>query len=227
MPVTYSANDASVADVDGDGEYEMILKWEPSNAHDNSQAGFTSSVFIDCYRLDGTRLWRINLGRNIRAGAHFTQFLAYDFDGDGRAEVMMKTADGTIDGTGRTIGDPKADWRNQEVGTARYGRVMSGPEYLTVFNGLTGAAMKTVDYVPDTSIPKPSSRSSALPSRRANRKPMTSAESIGSTKPPTKNNSASEPTWNTHETDSTEASSQARSASEQKSPPTPFSPAST
>lgn len=127
----------------------MILKWEPSNAHDNSQAGFTSSVFIDCYRLDGTRLWRINLGRNIRAGAHFTQFLAYDFDGDGRAEVMMKTADGTIDGTGRTIGDPEADWRNQEVGTARYGRVMSGPEYLTVFNGLTGAAMKTVDYVPD------------------------------------------------------------------------------
>lgn len=149
VPVTYSANDASVADVDGDGEYEMILKWEPSNAHDNSQAGFTSPVFIDCYRLDGTRLWRINLGRNIRAGAHFTQFLAYDFDGDGRAEVMMKTADGTIDGTGRTIGDPEADWRNQEVGTARYGRVMSGPEYLTVFNGLTGAAMKTVDYVPD------------------------------------------------------------------------------
>mgnify|MGYP002261955874 CR=1 FL=1 len=149
VPVTYSANDASVADVDGDGEYEMILKWEPSNAHDNSQAGFTSPVFIDCYRLDGTRLWRINLGRNIRAGAHFTQFLAYDFDGDGRAEVMMKTADGTIDGIGRAIGDPEADWRNQEVGTAQYGRVMSGPEYLTVFNGLTGAAMKTVDYVPD------------------------------------------------------------------------------
>ena len=149
VPVTYSANDATVADVDGDGEYEIILKWEPSNAHDNSQAGMTSPVYVDGYRLDGTRLWRINLGRNIRAGAHYTQILAYDFDGDGRAEVMMKTADGTVDGTGRTIGDATADWRNREVGTQRYGRVMEGPEYLTVFDGRTGAALKTVGYVPD------------------------------------------------------------------------------
>ena len=149
VPVTYHANDATVADVDGDGEYEIILKWEPSNAHDNSQAGQTSAVYVDCYRLDGTRLWRIDLGRNIRAGAHYTQMMAYDFDGDGRAEVMMKTADGTIDGTGRTLGDASADWRNTEAGTQRYGRVMDGPEYLTVFDGRTGAALKTVDYVPD------------------------------------------------------------------------------
>lgn len=148
-PVTYSANDATVADVDGDGEYEIILKWDPSNARDNAQAGRTSPVCVDCYRLDGTRLWRIDLGRNIRAGAHYTQVMAYDFDGDGRAEVMMKTADGTVDGTGRTIGDATADWRNTELGTQRYGRVMDGPEYLTVFDGLTGAALKTVDYVPD------------------------------------------------------------------------------
>ena len=149
VPVTYHANDATVADVDGDGEYEIILKWDPSNAHDNSQAGLTSAVYVDCYRLDGTRLWRIDLGRNIRAGAHYTQMMAYDFDGDGRAEVMMKTADGTVDGTGRTLGDASADWRNTEAGTQRYGRVMDGPEYLTVFDGRTGAALKTVDYVPD------------------------------------------------------------------------------
>ncbi len=148
-PVTYSANDATVADVDGDGEYEIILKWDPSNARDNAQAGRTSPVCVDCYRLDGTRLWRIDLGRNIRAGAHYTQIMAFDFDGDGRAEVMMKTADGTVDGTGRTIGDATTDWRNTELGTQRYGRVMDGPEYLTVFDGLTGAALKTVDYVPD------------------------------------------------------------------------------
>lgn len=149
VSVTYQANDATVADVDGDGEYEIILKWDPANARDNSQAGMTSAVYVDCYRLDGTRLWRIDLGRNIRAGAHYTQIMAYDFDGDGRAEVMMKTADGTVDGTGRTVGDTSADWRNTEVGTQRYGRVMDGPEYLTVFDGLTGAALKTVGYVPD------------------------------------------------------------------------------
>lgn len=149
VPVTYQANDATVADVDGDGEYEIIVKWDPANARDNSQAGMTSAVYVDCYRLDGTRLWRIDLGRNIRAGAHYTQIMAYDFDGNGRAEVMMKTADGTVDGTGHAVGDAAADWRNSEVGTQCYGRVMDGPEYLTVFDGRTGAALKTVDYVPD------------------------------------------------------------------------------
>ena len=149
IPVTYSANDATVADVDGDGEYEIILKWDPRNAHDNSHVGMTSNVYFDCYKLDGSRLWRIDMGPNIRAGAHYTQFIAYDFDGDGKAELMMKTADGTVDGTGKVIGDSNKNWVNTEVGTSKYGRIMQGPEYLTVFNGLTGAAMKTVDYIPD------------------------------------------------------------------------------
>ena len=145
---TYSANDCSVADVDGDGEYEIILKWEPSNAADNSHTRYTGNVFFDCLKLDGTRLWRIDMGRNIRAGAHYTQFIAYDLDGDGRAELMMKTADGTIDGKGKAIGDPTKDWRCHQQGKC-LGRIMDGPEYLTVFNGLTGEAMKTVDYIPD------------------------------------------------------------------------------
>ncbi len=138
----YSANDASVGDVDGDGEYEIILKWDPTNSHDNAHDGFTGPVFLDCYKLDGTKLWRINLGDNIRAGAHYTQFMVYDLDGDGCAEVVCKTADGTIDGSNRLIGDHKADWRNMK------GRVIAGPEYLTVFNGKTGEAMSTVDYQP-------------------------------------------------------------------------------
>lgn len=139
----YSANDASLGDVDGDGEYEIILKWDPSNAHDNAHNGFTGPVIFDCYKLDGTKLWRIDLGRNIRAGAHYTQFMVYDLDGDGKSEIVMKTGDGSIDGTGRVIGDPKADWRNIQ------GRIVSGPEYLTVFNGETGAAMSTIDYIPE------------------------------------------------------------------------------
>ncbi|GIP14966.1 rhamnogalacturonan endolyase YesW [Paenibacillus montaniterrae] len=139
---TYSPNDASVGDLDGDGKYEIVLKWDPSNAKDNAHDGYTGPVIIDAYRLDGTRLWRINLGRNIRAGAHYTQFLVYDFDGDGKAEVVMKTADGTVDGTGVVIGNANADYRNSQ------GRILSGPEFLTVFDGLSGRALSTINYEP-------------------------------------------------------------------------------
>jgi hypothetical protein len=151
---TYNANDASVGDLDGDGDYEIVLKWDPSNSQDNANEGLTGNVILDAYDFDGqgnsTRLWRIDLGRNIRAGAHYTQFLVYDFDGDGRAEVVMKTADGTVDGQGTVIGDPSADYRDGYTGTGdtRWGRVLAGPEFLTVFNGLTGAAMTTVPFSP-------------------------------------------------------------------------------
>lgn len=143
---TYSANDTSVGDVDGDGTYELIVKWDPSNAKDNSQAGYTGNVYVDAYKLDGTRLWRIDLGPNIRAGAHYTQFQVYDLDGDGKAEVTFKTANGTIDGTGMAIGDATADHRNSS------GYVLEGPEYLTVFNGLTGKAIATTNYDPPRGV---------------------------------------------------------------------------
>ncbi|HQU82023.1 MAG TPA: carboxypeptidase regulatory-like domain-containing protein [Pyrinomonadaceae bacterium] len=143
---SYNANDASVGDLDGDGEYEILLKWDPSNSQDNSLSGYTGNVYIDAYKLDGTRLWRIDLGRNIRAGAHYTQFMVYDLDGDGKAEIACKTAPGTVDGQGQNVilagDDPNADYRNTS------GYILSGPEYLTVFNGLTGAAMATVNYNP-------------------------------------------------------------------------------
>ncbi|MDR7277376.1 rhamnogalacturonan lyase [Catenuloplanes atrovinosus] len=92
---TYSANDLSVGDVDGDGQYEYVVKWDPSNSKDVSQVGYTGNVYVDTYELDGTLLHRIDLGVNVRAGAHYTQFPVYDFDGDGRAEMMIKTAPGT------------------------------------------------------------------------------------------------------------------------------------
>jgi rhamnogalacturonan endolyase len=131
-----------VADLDGDGEYEIILKQEPNNAKDNAQDGVTDKVLIDAYKLNGTRLWRIDLGRNIRAGAHYTQFMVYDLDGDGRAEVALKTADGTVDGQGKVIGDASANHVNSA------GRILTGPEFFTIFDGRTGAALATVDYVP-------------------------------------------------------------------------------
>ncbi|MET9426714.1 MULTISPECIES: rhamnogalacturonan lyase [unclassified Streptomyces] len=139
---TYEANDASVGDLDGDGALDFVLKWQPTNAKDNSQSGYTGTTVLDGIRLDGTRLWRIDLGRNIRSGAHYTQFQVYDYDGDGRAEVAAKTADGTVDGAGRAIGSASADHRNSG------GYVLAGPEYLTMFDGRTGAALGTTDYVP-------------------------------------------------------------------------------
>ncbi len=139
----HSANDATVADVDGDGQYEIILKWDPWNSHDNSHDGMTDATLIDCYRLNGERLWRIDLGQNIRSGAHYTPFIVYDLDGDGRAELMVKTADGTRDAKGKVIGDSLADYRNPA------GRILTGPEYLSVFNGMTGEVMDTKPYVPE------------------------------------------------------------------------------
>ena len=181
---TYSANDATVADVDGDGQYEIILKWDPTNSHDNAHDGFTGPTIFDCYKLDfnsqqeskyvnSTLLWRIDLGRNIRSGAHYVPFIVYDLDGDGRAELMVRTSDGTRDGLGNIIGDSLADYRhgadnvsatdsshtfqrrdewaryNQPGRRAMTGRILTGPEYITVFDGLTGRAMDTKPYIPE------------------------------------------------------------------------------
>ncbi len=137
----YTANDAAVGDVDGDGEYEIVLRWD-ANGKDNSHKGFTGNVLLDAYKLTGEKLWRIDLGRNIRAGSHYTQMMVYDLNNDGCAELVCKTADGTVDGVGTVIGDPAANYRNKD------GFIIEGPEYLTVFDGKTGAAIDTVDYTP-------------------------------------------------------------------------------
>lgn len=231
---TYRANDISPGDLDGDGDYEYVVKWDPSNSKDVSQVGYTGPVLIDAYTQEGELLWRIEPGVNIRAGAHYTQFQVYDYDGDGISEVMLKTAPGTKstsyvrDGEERYITLPSddveagvtheddyrlsaagyydhlvqmfmgwdqhpevlnGDWpatieaalgadaqfdlayplsqedaetladyfidvyapsgstRNQLRNFA--GFVLSGPEYLTVFNGRTGLEMDTIDFPVD------------------------------------------------------------------------------
>lgn len=140
-PPGYTPNDGSVGDLDGDGTYEIVVHMT-SRGRDNSHAGITDPPIFHAYKLDGTLLWRINLGKNIREGAHYTQFMVYDLDADGKAEIAMKTADGTIDGHGNVIGDSTKDYRNKD------GYILSGPEYLTVFDGLTGKALATTKYIP-------------------------------------------------------------------------------
>ena len=161
----YSPNDISVGDVDGDGEYELFVKWNPDGtssgdrgAKDNSQKGYTSNTYIDCYKLSGQRLWQVDLGRNIRSGAHYTQFMVYDFDGDGRAEMICKTAPRSVDGMGRFVTEAADDdnIRNAD-NTASYrgssgnltGQIITGLEFLTVFDGQTGAAVHTIWYKPN------------------------------------------------------------------------------
>ncbi len=140
-PQGYSPNDGSAGDLDGDGVYEIIVH-HSGRARDNAQRGFTDPPILQAYKLDGTLMWSINLGKNIRDGAHYTQFMVYDLDGDGRAEMVCKTADGTADGKGKIIGDPNANYVDER------GMIVSGPEFLTVFDGRTGAALATTDYIP-------------------------------------------------------------------------------
>ena len=144
-PAGYTPNDASVADLDGDGTYELILH-QAGRGRDNSQKGMTDPPILEAYKLDGTLLWRINLGPNIREGAHYTQFMVYDLDGDGRAELACKTADGTIDGRGNVLGDSTKRWAKQ-AGPLE-GKILDGPEYFTIFDGQTGTALATTDYIP-------------------------------------------------------------------------------
>ncbi|MGO9290085.1 MAG: rhamnogalacturonan lyase [Polyangia bacterium] len=144
---TYSASDGATGDLNGDGQLDIVLKWDPSDSHDNAQSGNTSDVFVDGYTLAGKFLWRIDLGPNIRAGAHYTQLSVYDFDGDGKAEFACKTAPGTKDGTGAYLStgtaagaDNSAIYRNTS------GYILTGPEWFTVFAGDTGKELATIDY---------------------------------------------------------------------------------
>jgi len=138
----YTPNDMSVGDLDGDGEYDLILH-QTGRGRDNSSNGVTDPPIFQAYKMDGTFLWQINLGKNIREGAHYTQFMVYDLDGDGIAEFACKTADGTVDGLGKVIGDSTKNWVDKN------GRILNGPELFTIFSGKTGEALATVDYIPE------------------------------------------------------------------------------
>jgi rhamnogalacturonan endolyase len=148
-PEGYSPNDVSVGDLDGDGAYEIILH-QTGRGIDTPSLGISGIPVFQAYKMDGTLLWEINLGKNIREGAHYTQFMVYDLDGDGIAEFACKTADGTIDGIGKVIGDATKDWRNLDKSSGTfYGKILDGPEYFTIFSGRTGEALATTDYIPN------------------------------------------------------------------------------
>ena len=148
-PDGYTPNDISPGDLDGDGEYEIVLH-QTARSIDTPSPGISGIPVFQAYEMDGTFLWQISLGKNIREGAHYTQFMVYDLDSDGIAEFACKTADGTIDGLGKVIGDSTKDWRNLDRSSGPlYGKILDGPEYFTIFSGKTGEALATTDYIPN------------------------------------------------------------------------------
>lgn len=143
----YAPGDSAVGDVDGDGEYEIIMLWNPSDAKDAASGGQTGKVYIDCYKLDGTQLWRIDMGYNIRAGAHDTQLMVADFNNDGKAELIVRTADGTTAADGTVVGNAEYGKDYESSWAAKNGgKNLQGPLYLTAFEGATGKIIDTTDY---------------------------------------------------------------------------------
>lgn len=154
----YAPNDASFADLDGDGEMELVIH-RAGVGQDNANGGITDAPVFQAYELDGTFLWEINLGINIREGSHYTQFMLYDLDGDGKAELVCKTAEGGKDAAGTNIGEAYFPTYKAKYGfTSNYnaaasyrngsGYILTGPEFLTVFNGQTGKEIVTTEYDP-------------------------------------------------------------------------------
>lgn len=145
---SFTAGDCSVADLDGDGELEIILKWNPSNMALPERTGVTGNTILDAYKMDGTQLWRIDLGHNVRSTFASVPFIAYDLDGDGCAELVCKTADGSVDGLGNILGNPRADWRSMDEASETFGRAVIGPEFITVFSGRDGKAIDSQKFIP-------------------------------------------------------------------------------
>ncbi|MBR0470309.1 MAG: Ig-like domain-containing protein [Clostridia bacterium] len=156
------ANDASVGDLDGDGEYEIVLKWDPNDSKDSSHSTTTGHCVFDAYEIDPNNdgyMWRIDIGNNIAAGAHYSQFMVYDFDNNGKAEIatitapgsysLVKNAEGGYDKIYvTTVGDTE-EIRNADnsATTLRKGN-NNGPEYYTIFDGETGRPLVTTDAIP-------------------------------------------------------------------------------
>ncbi len=146
----YNIDDGAVADLDGDGEYEILLRRVPSMDVKTR----TSYPLIEAYRTDGTHMWTINIGPN-EINEHDLNILAYDMNGDGKSEVIMRSFEGTEDGAGNIIGDTnndgKTDYSKDESNLAIFKDrqyVVSTPEFLSVYDGVTGAEMDRTELLP-------------------------------------------------------------------------------
>lgn len=146
----YLANDASVGDLDGDGICEIVLKRLVSTVTTDGGEGAVArdvrhTTLFEAYRLDGTFMWRVCSGPNIPLG-NSASFAVADFDGDGRAEVAMRTSEGTVFGDGTEIGDTDGDGlTDYRVDGSQY--IPAGPEFISVIDGASGRELARADYI--------------------------------------------------------------------------------
>ena len=167
--ITYSPDDIQLGDLDGDGELEIVVKREP---YDGANMGvwFNGTTLLEAYKMDGTFLWQIDLGINIRSGSHYTSYILYDFDGDGLCEIAFRSSEGTKFADGKIITDANGkinDYRNRQTdGKGWYsgaaiardpndpstattcGLIMEGPEYISICRGYDGREITRIDNIP-------------------------------------------------------------------------------
>ena len=149
---TYVPNDACMADVDGDGELEILMKFDNASWAGESyqKAGHNGEYFIiEVFKLNGKRLWWIDLGPNMADFQNNEQnIVAYDWDQDGKAEALMRASDGTVihmsDGTEHVIGDRSKNYLAATSSGQWF--VHQGNEYLVYMNGETGKPYQVMDY---------------------------------------------------------------------------------
>ncbi|MCE5185230.1 MAG: hypothetical protein LLF76_03795 [Planctomycetaceae bacterium] len=132
----YSMQHVFVGDLDGDGEYDFVVRR-------NNNALATYKV-LEGYKRDGTFLWRVNLGPNVQD----CYTVVYDFDQDGKAEVVTRTGEGTVFGDSTTIGDTDGDGVTDYRVIGRSYEIWTGPEFLSIMDGMTGAELSRTDFIP-------------------------------------------------------------------------------
>ena len=166
--VVYQANDVSVGDLDGDGQMEIVVKRLQCQKNaagtivsDGTGASYSRrdclwAVIWDAYKLDGTFLWRVKGGPGVILG-NSSSFAVADFDGDGCAEMAIRTCEGTVFGDGAEIGDTNGDgkvdyrtWGN--LNSSSPGWVdhynSAGPEFISIIDGKTGRELARDNFIP-------------------------------------------------------------------------------
>ncbi|HJD76909.1 MAG TPA: hypothetical protein K8W04_12760 [Bacteroides reticulotermitis] len=158
--LNYVPDDIQVGDLDGDGELEIVVKREPYDGA--NQGGWNNgTTLLEAYKMDGTFLWQIDMGINIRSGSHYTSYILYDFDGDGLCEIAFRSSEGTKFADGKIITDAYGkvnDYRiRQSDATGWYtgaslgttcGLIMEGPEYISICRGYDGREITRTDNIP-------------------------------------------------------------------------------
>lgn len=145
----YDINDASVGDLDGDGTYEIVVRRDPANMDVTTRKEFYP--LIEAYKMDGTHLWTIDIGPN-EINTVDINFLVYDFDQDGKSEIVTRSFEGTTDGTGAKIGDEngdgKTDYSDSIVAFPDRQYLSEGPEFLSIYEGMTGKELARTELLP-------------------------------------------------------------------------------